>query len=1142
MLKKDGNNMKKFSKVAILIVALVACLSFMAGCDSIDGITVDELTAPRTNYVQGQDLDLSVGAIKAISGDKTTTIALNAEGVVVEGYDKSKLGDQELTVTYKEKVAKYTVTVVPRMQVTGQDAYYFVGEELNLNKGIVKIAADNAKTFTEYKLSDSAIKIEGFDSSTAGEKDVTVTCTANGNTYSTVVKATILEVSTVTLKAPNKTAYNSHDGVIDLNGGYVTVKDSNNRLSKEYSLTKDMISGFNLNAATLENRTTPLRQEITVTYKGKTCKYTIQITYSDVSLIKLRAKECSVIDWSSETFPDVDDVLGANAKEAVELYTKLSTADKAKITEQELLNIVRPAAVYGGNTYLAELGKFKETFIVDTSGLVHWTNTSREAVKRDYDILAAKESVFKTTGAFVDMLKSDTKFSTMIVWNGVDVATLLSKVYSPNVIIDFIEPRLKYALDLYDIVANIPDDWTAASLSEHADAIDAAKDFITSNKFTALTAKSLFASLPGRTLIGMASKWRTNDDIVDILYNYYFYNLMKSENALERQKGTEAINALRNIILPGEMEELWEACYSTLSSFMQLTSAKSIDATSFLVYYVNTDKLIDKLSKTEDELLAYLYNLKYSGFMVDSEGNAMDASLVQLHVYFANVNQGVRLSETTAVYIGGYRLRFGTMLGNEIFEEFVAKYLATVQMSTTDEGYGAAVESMFNSYMGLEPHMQYVFLTMLSPFYQYNLIGDLWDFSNGHKSAFTLMIYRHYLAQFGESEDLPQLFAELAKASEYYAKRSYMPDTLENQQTYTDLFNAAVNAAKNIVEYNLSSADLAIFNNTLKPIYDRYVACAKKIKDVPATVDFGDYAETFATLDKILANFDTMIYLLSISSGNNVYSVILASYAKALPLVNSIRKAPANIVELYRYENLSKIVRYSASSAGIAKIEIRCTYEFALAYYFDQAMSYLIGNKLNNGTLAYDIFVGDVQNFYAIAADTMAAQAMKLYDAAFSKDEDLSAKKYTDMAATKNAINAYLALTSANRYYAIRLFDNRFYMFFNGVKLAYSEAGNEAISGVVEKIIAAENYALLAFANPDTKINVKRDDGTTEQITAKQAYGEAVEALKAAYTALSAENKTAFDADKSLKAWYDDINAKYLEAKAEWEKPQEPQA
>lgn len=116
-------------------------------------------------------------------------------------------------------------------------------------------------------------------------------------------------------------------------------------------------------------------------------------------------------------------------------------------------------------------------------------------------------------------------------------------------------------------------------------------------------------------------------------------------------------------------------------------------------------------------------------------------------------------------------------------------------------------------------------------------------------------------------------------------------------------------------------------------------------------------------------------------------------------------------------------------------------------------MSYLIGNKLNNGALAYDIFVGDVQNFYAIAADTMAAQAMKLYDAAFAgEDEDLSAKKYTDMAATKNAINAYLALTSENRYYAIRLFDNRFYMFFNGVKLAYSEAGNEAISGVAEKL------------------------------------------------------------------------------------------
>ena len=75
--------------------------------DQVTAIKI--VQAPKTGYKYNEELDASTGKIEITKGSGTTTIPMTAS--MVTGYDKTKLGDQELTVTYGGKTEKYKVNV-----------------------------------------------------------------------------------------------------------------------------------------------------------------------------------------------------------------------------------------------------------------------------------------------------------------------------------------------------------------------------------------------------------------------------------------------------------------------------------------------------------------------------------------------------------------------------------------------------------------------------------------------------------------------------------------------------------------------------------------------------------------------------------------------------------------------------------------------------------------------------------------------------------------------------------------------------------------------------------------------------------------------------------------------------------------------
>ena len=76
---------------------------------AVTGITIAN---PKTSYIQGQDFDKSAGTITVSYENGTSKqINLTETGVEITNYDKTILGEQEVTVTYKGAQIKFKVNV-----------------------------------------------------------------------------------------------------------------------------------------------------------------------------------------------------------------------------------------------------------------------------------------------------------------------------------------------------------------------------------------------------------------------------------------------------------------------------------------------------------------------------------------------------------------------------------------------------------------------------------------------------------------------------------------------------------------------------------------------------------------------------------------------------------------------------------------------------------------------------------------------------------------------------------------------------------------------------------------------------------------------------------------------------------------------
>ena len=155
--------MKKALLAVLTALLLLACATAVA-CAGAQNVALDPGSAPQTIYVLGSDLNLDKGAL-VVDGE---TVPLNADGVEITGYDKDKLGQQTLTVTYKGKSTQLIVNVVPAFQAA-EKYVYFLGETLeDAHPRFIVTATDG--TQTPVNIGDAGLTVTGFDSSQSRPK------------------------------------------------------------------------------------------------------------------------------------------------------------------------------------------------------------------------------------------------------------------------------------------------------------------------------------------------------------------------------------------------------------------------------------------------------------------------------------------------------------------------------------------------------------------------------------------------------------------------------------------------------------------------------------------------------------------------------------------------------------------------------------------------------------------------------------------------------------------------------------------------------------------------------------------------------------------------------------------------------------
>ena len=299
--------------------------------DQVTAIKI--VQAPKTGYKYNEELDVSTGKIEITKGSGTTTIPMTAS--MVTGYDKTKLGDQELTVTYGGRTEKYTVNVkdyVTGISITPNEITGKYNSELqnliNDNNIMYTITYAKAGAKTPTALTESMVA--GYNKTSVTNQTLTVTYVDSDVTSATKTQTfkTNLKVSlsnptqSIAIKQnPTKTEYGYGD-TIDLSNGKITITKANGD-TEEKALTDNSVkvtetdgSAVDLSKVTFGEDNTATKT-IKVTYDGKDTTYQIKIT-NKITGIKMH------------TTPKAQ----YNVNDALDLTTDGSTPGEILVTRQ----------------------------------------------------------------------------------------------------------------------------------------------------------------------------------------------------------------------------------------------------------------------------------------------------------------------------------------------------------------------------------------------------------------------------------------------------------------------------------------------------------------------------------------------------------------------------------------------------------------------------------------------------------------------------------------------------------------------------------------------------------------------------------------------------------------------------------------
>ena len=272
--------------------------------DAVTGIGI-KTNPNKTQYKYGEELDLTGATISVVKGSGTVEIPVTED--MVSGYDKEKLGEQTIKVTYGGEETTFKVNVkdyVTKIEVVPADVTGKYNDELsriisaNDIKYVVTYAKEGAKT--PETLTESMIKTT-YNKGTINKQslkveyeDEDVNSATKGEKFEATLNVTLSDVvSKITITKPTKTNYN-HGEELDLTGGKIEVTTASG-LSKEVPIEGSMITenGTTVNMSPSKDdygENTTVTKILTITYeeggKKEIASYSI-IIVNDVKSITM---------------------------------------------------------------------------------------------------------------------------------------------------------------------------------------------------------------------------------------------------------------------------------------------------------------------------------------------------------------------------------------------------------------------------------------------------------------------------------------------------------------------------------------------------------------------------------------------------------------------------------------------------------------------------------------------------------------------------------------------------------------------------------------------------------------------------------------------------------------------------------------
>ncbi len=948
--------MKKFSKVALVALMLVCSIFAIVAC-GVDEIALDSGSAPRAVYVQGQDLDLSVGSLTVKSGDKSEQVALNAKGVSVTGYNKDQLGNQELTVEYKGKTTTYLVNVVPRVAAENIVTDYFVGESLNTSTGRLRITKDDGTNFTVL-LSDSSLSYPSATFTSAGTTNVEAHYSGTEGDYTGSFSVNVYTADQVDFVAPEKLAYKDYETELNLEGGKFTLTGNSGKLKKEVALTADMTSGYNPSAVNASNKSAT--QTIDVSYLGKSYNFEVTITYSNLSLIRGNIAPLKALDWSQDAAPAIDEEVGELALASMSAYNALDYDEYVLVSSEDVDAIVRAATVYGKTLWTALQKEFEHTFALSTTGTVLIVADNYDAVKENLpDLLDDQSDLYSVVQLLYTLSQN---YSTTALYGSETVASYLGTVCDPAVL-PALGARLQYMVELYDTLQEIPADWKPTSLVTKKDVIIAAVKKL---------AASPYASSSDRAMYALVSSWRQNDDFFYILW-YYFHEY-------DQEEAAAAFTIMQNFQFPVLLETLYQDILGAMAETSYLAAGRRTDTSIFQYYYADALGCVDQINALEDtdqkSFYASVYNyVTFSNLLADSSGQPLKVGFSDL-LYFLKVTNG------------GYLVCNIDLYGDEEYEALWSQYLAIlskVLVNDTEyyngEQYGTDVQEMFDAFIGLSPAKQLDFLYSLCPLYGQAPAEALAILGGQYTPWFTAILEDYFAREFDDNESAMTAAYFMLRAVESYARRF----------AYEDPNQGTVDFLAKIGQSDQAYGDL---DDTVKDAYDAvFNKCCTKYTELQKRTAAGFTAPTLseadqAKLDALADDIRNINLSLKLILGDEtqgidgipVYTLLISAYEDAEKLVNEIMTGTS--------EDLKKAYLYDAYEDLFTDLSVSLDYALygTFRYYYVSLMNSIQVSAGNTAYLLWDAYYAEELSEFMVTAGKVMWSCWD-YDMAQAEDD-----------------------------------------------------------------------------------------------------------------------------------------------------------